>query len=506
MQFLSPWALVALAALAIPTILHLWRPPATTIRIGTLKFFTGPAIRRLTKLRWRERLLLLVRLLLLTMLILLLARPIWNKRPPTTAQRWVLIEPGVALEGAALQRARSLARDGYQTRSLATGFPRIALPEKPSTRAPGTADVWSLVREADARLPSGSALAVFASDRMNTLRDERPALRSKVEWIGVPFSANSQAVLVSARSAERELHCIVESTDAALTLHTRATIPAANGTHSAAGFSIEVRDNGDRNWSARLLPDGEWMVVGVDAPRNVLILRSADRESDARYVAAALRAIGAKVDVQAFTSDTDATRADWIIWLNDEPVAQRIEGEIARRGVDLLQDAEGSRDAAQTAGGSISFDRSVVDIELLRRTRASDAGVPVWSDSSGAPLLTVERIGGGRRWRFFSRFHPEWSDLPRSSALPFALQQLLLDERSKPKIDHRVADRDQAQPAEGASQSVILAAAERIDLRQLFWSLAVLLFAAERALSYRSPASAAATKSARARKETPVLV
>jgi hypothetical protein len=97
LQFLSPLALFALAALAVPAILHLWRPPAKTVRVGTLKFFTGPPVRRLNKLRWRERLLLAVRLLLLTLLVLLLAQPIWRKQPSAKPQKWALLEPGLTL-------------------------------------------------------------------------------------------------------------------------------------------------------------------------------------------------------------------------------------------------------------------------------------------------------------------------------------------------------------------------------------------------------------------------
>jgi hypothetical protein len=439
------------------------------------------------------------------MLVLLLARPIWNQRPPTSAQRWLLIEPGVALDRAAMERARSLARAGYQTRSLVPGLPRVVLSEKTSAQPPSAPDVWSLAREADARLPSGSSLVVFASDRIASLRGERPALRSKIEWIGVPpLSEKSRVTLVSLAVVEGQLHCVIASSDPESTRHTRVTIPAATGKHSAGGFSIDVRQSEDRTWSARLLPDGDWIAAAVS--QNVLVLRAPDREPDARYVAAALQAIGVTVDVQTFTSDTDATRADWIFWLNDDAVPERLKAEVTKRNADLLQDAEGSRDGAQPAVGSIVFDRPFADIQLLLRTAATGAGVRVWSDSSGAPLLTIERVGRGKHWRFFSRFHPDWNELPRSSALPAALQTLLLAASPEPKIDNRVADRAQAQPAEGGSHSLTLAATERVDLQQLFWSLAVLLFAAERALSFRSAPSAAARKSARVREENPVLV
>jgi len=181
LQFLFPLAFTALAALAVPAILHLWRPPAKTVRIGTLRFFTGPTIRRLTKLRWRERFLLLVRLLSLVLLVLLLARPIWQKEPPTTPQQWALLEPNVVLSGNALKKWHECDAAGFEMRRLDAGFP---FAPKLKDAEPG--DVWSLLRGADARLPAGSTVVIFATDRLQTLRGERPKMQHcTVEWVSV---------------------------------------------------------------------------------------------------------------------------------------------------------------------------------------------------------------------------------------------------------------------------------------------------------------------------------
>jgi hypothetical protein len=515
LQLLSPLALAALVSLAIPALLHLWRPPAKTVRIGTLRFFTGPAVRRLTKLQWRERLLLLVRLLLLAMLVLLLARPVWNKPPPTAPQRWILIEPGVVLNGVASERLRAFERQGYETRALASGFPRISSAIARTRDGNSPVDLWSLLREADARLPAGSHIAVITSARIAALRGERPALRAKAELIRTPLPQEAQHALVSVKATGGgELHCIVQSSDGTKTARTRATVPVASGVHRLTApldhLSIEVTENAGGNVSARI-PDDEWVAVSPDQPLNVLILHAADRSEDARYVAAAIRAItDAQVDVKPLAAGTDVTRAAWIFWLSDEPVPPAINADVAMRGADLLQDAESSRDAHDASGADSMTVDGAQSVALLRRTSATGTGAAIWRDDLGRPLLTVERTGRGRHWRFFSRFHDEWNDLPRSSALPVALRPLLIDNEADRAADLRRADISQVAPAEAPRQdeshSLLRTAAERLELQELFWSLAVLLFAAERALSYRSAGATTARISQRSREEAPVLV
>jgi hypothetical protein len=228
LQFLSPLALVALAALAVPAILHLWRPPAKTVRVGTLKFFTGPAVRRLNKLRWRERLLLAVRLLLLTLLVLLLAQPIWRRQPSAKPQKWALVEPGLTLAGDAEKRWNEVRAAGYQARELAAGFVHVR-PNESSSADREMIDTWSLLRELDARLPSGSSLAVFSSDRLASLRGERPRMQQcAIEWVHV--SAARDEARVWLESVRRpltggELRVLIGRSNAETTDYVRLAVP-----------------------------------------------------------------------------------------------------------------------------------------------------------------------------------------------------------------------------------------------------------------------------------------
>src|SRR5260221_7316570 len=119
-QFGFPAALLAAVAVLAPVVLHLWRPPARTVRLGSLRFLATVPGRRLRDLRWRERLLMLLRIALVLALAALLAGPLWLDRREGP-QRWALLSPNAVLEGSSRQTWRELLADGYQPRRLESG-------------------------------------------------------------------------------------------------------------------------------------------------------------------------------------------------------------------------------------------------------------------------------------------------------------------------------------------------------------------------------------------------
>ena len=495
LQFLLPTGLVALAALAIPAVLHLWRPPAKTVRIGTLKFFTGPAVRRLNKLRWRERLLLAVRLLLLTLLALFLAQPIWTRLPSSRSQKWALFEPGFELHGDAQKRWRELRSTGYEARALASGF-APASPNESKRNTEQTLDVWSLLREVDARLPAGSAVAVFSADRLASLRGARPRLQNcDVEWIHTAVTRERERAWIESLRTGEELRVVVGRSTGETTDYQKLTIPAASGKTALSpplnGWSLEVRASEERSLAARLVAndadpsaDG-WITAAPPREVRVALLHDVERAEDARHVSAALHAV-AETSVEAITIGTNVATADWIFWLNDQPPPAEVLREVAQRGANLLSDANAT--AAARATFTTFGDAQV---ELLRRTPPpADSGAAFWSDGFGVPMLSVASEGAGRHWRFFSRFHPDWNALPRSSALPAALRTILAGGTADkpPRHDLRRVDARQAAPGERLQSSSIrfTAQPETADLRDLLWIFCIILFAAERVLSHRA--------------------
>ncbi len=449
LQLFSPSGLWALAALALPLAIHLWRRPPRTIRLGSLRFLeTLP--RRLRDLRWQERALLAARLGLLALLALLVAGPRWQSRPPRGPQRWVLLDPTALPSGGSLQRLNNRRAAGDETRWLAPGLPTTM--ETPPT--PAAPDLWSLLREADAELPAGSVLTVFSPGRLAALRGTRPALRHcRVDWVQTP--------------------------------DTMLPVPTLGPGHAP-------------------MP-----------PVRVEVFHDPDRETDARFIDAALRA-AARVSGRAVEIRHDADRGDpslgqWLVWLSAKP----IPAGWTDHGANVLREAATNQDdhsipgwivvPPDTRGASAFLD----PVRLWKRSAAPDgpAGTVDWTDGFGQPLLTMTRRGQGAEWTLSTRFDPAWTDLPRGSALPLFLRALIWGQGDPPPVDpihdRRLADPSQCRPSETipAAPDVTLARAggRAVDLHGPLWTLAAVLFGLERFLSVRRrpPVAAPAPESTR---------
>ena len=488
LTLLSPAALWSLAALALPLALHLWRQPPRTVLLPSLRFLQAHAGRRLHDLRWRERLLLLVRLCLLALLACLLARPQWQ-HPSRGPQRWVLLDPTAAPNSSALARLRTLQAAGYATHLLAPGLAVTSqLPADPHAPAP---DLWSLLREADAMLPAGSTLAIFSPNRLASLRGLRPALRAGTEWVKTSdLAGNALHVWVATvrpnTNPAQPPAVTVGVSDAAAVRFT-ASPPA--------GWKLETRSD-----AARLLsPTGDpapWTTAPTPAPLSVLILHDAARTEDARYLAAAIRAAVLSADrpLDLHEADTAADSstlpaADWTFWLSaDQPPAP-----IENRHTSLLEDAPhpdtARPDWVAPQPGTPGTAALAPGIRLWRRGVPPEGSV-LWTDAHGSPLLTFHQSAAGPRWHFASRFDPAWSDLPRTTAFPAWLQSLLLgDSPATGQCDFRLADAAQAQPSDvpQTSAATILSPpyVSGKSLHWPVWVLAAFLFCLERFLSHR---------------------
>jgi hypothetical protein len=170
LSLLAAGALAALAALAIPLLIHLVRRPAQqTVDFAALRWIR-PRRRPQRQPVLDEKLLLGLRLLVLLLLALFLAEPAWRDAPG--AQAWVVVAPGVELASA---RALPLPAEA-EWRWLAPGFPPVG------AATPGPVPSSSLLRELDAQLPASASLIVITSALLAGVDGERPSLGRPVDW------------------------------------------------------------------------------------------------------------------------------------------------------------------------------------------------------------------------------------------------------------------------------------------------------------------------------------
>lgn len=168
LAFGLPMALWALAALALPLLLHLVRRERQQRTVFAALAWLSPRQRPRRRLRFERWLLLALRLALVATLALLLAQPRWLDAPgPARMSLW----------HPALAPPSGPADEGEERRWLAPGLPSTDTPA-PAT----TAGFASLLREADATLPPGTALAVHVPAVVDGLDAEPLRLSRPVDW------------------------------------------------------------------------------------------------------------------------------------------------------------------------------------------------------------------------------------------------------------------------------------------------------------------------------------
>lgn len=450
----APLGLLALLALAVPLVVHLWRPPPQTVRIGSLRLLREASRLPVRDLRWRDRILLLLRCLLLLAAALLLAQPLWSRATPPGA-RWALRSPEARPTDEQSRQWAQWLREGFEERWLAPGFPRA----RPSEAMPP--DAWSLLAEAAARIGLGGELAVLAPTALRSLTGSRPALARPVRWLAT--DGPGEAVWLAGRGPEEQVRVGVSQAGRTQFVSLAASTPTAvPGTSS----KVQTRRVGDTLEAS--LDGGPWTLLPAVPPLRVTVLAVAERGEDARRVQAAVRALGWPL---VAPNETPA----WVVLLGDiEPPAG---------AGSVLRDA-GSGEG-RPAAGTFAGER------LRRRVEVGPAdGLVRERDAFGAPLLLEQNANGRRELRLLTRFHPDWMEAAATSALPLWLVETLRPE-SAAAPDLRTVDPRQAQPAVADAGRVFqLPAPAPDDLSAaLWWALAALLVA-ERVLSHRPSANA----------------
>lgn len=168
---LLPMALAALAALALPLLIHLARRSEQRPTVFAALRWLRERPRPRSRLRFDEWPLLALRLLLLAVLALWLAQPVALGARSDTG--WLAVMPGAdpARAGAGLENAK------LERRWLAPGFPALDRPVPAPPAGP-----TSLLRELDASLPPGVALTVAVPAQFDGADGARLRLSRPVRW------------------------------------------------------------------------------------------------------------------------------------------------------------------------------------------------------------------------------------------------------------------------------------------------------------------------------------
>lgn len=256
LAFLAPFGFAALAAWAVPLVIHLVRrADRRETPFAALRWIRGPERPR-SRLRFEHLWLLLARLLLIAAFAVLLAQPALDNAA-TTSGAWVAVVPGADIDAA-----RGNIDAGANWHWLAPGFPALG----GATPAPdASATVSSLIRELDANLPADTPLTIVVPAQLGALDAERIALNRRVTWRVVDGATPTGDTSVTTRTIA--LRYTPEAATALPAL--RAAVAALNV--SSTRYRLDAQDIG-----AALPGDASWIIWLGTTSTPALTARVAD--------------------------------------------------------------------------------------------------------------------------------------------------------------------------------------------------------------------------------------
>jgi hypothetical protein len=519
----TPSALLALLGLLVPLAIHLWnRRPGQEVAVGSLRWLTAGANRRMRNLRLEQVLLLLLRAALLAVLAVAVAGPVWRQVLPG-GRGQVLVSPelaGTSSLAAVRPSIDSLRRRGYALRWLSAGLPKVSA-------AAWRAD--SLGRRSDSVLAMSQSTAGFYWERIRqaadtfasqplyvltpaTLRGAQGthgALPANLTWQTLPLTTENTWLQAAHSSCDSLRLLLGHSTEQQTTFRTVAVARPAPGQKLVGSSLPPLRYDAPSSGQPQVQPLPTTPADSGRAQPAVSVRPAALRiwmyttpaySEDARYLRAALRAASAGLPgplalTVAPTLPDAASAPDWLFWLSAAPVPEAWRGRV-RQGLHLWQTATGPGVADTTALAALVLDEAA-PVSIWRRASqpASATAEPLWTDGQGRAVLARQAQDLGAFYQFTTRLNPAWSELPDSPALPALLLSVLRPDLAGSELARLTAhDQRRLDPAQLPTPAAKVAgppaptAFRLLDLRPWLVLAAGVLLALERWLARRRAA------------------
>jgi len=459
----TPSALLALLGLLVPLAIHLWnRRPGQEVAVGSLRWLTAGANRRLRNLRLEQVLLLLLRAAVLAVLAVAVAGPVWRQVLPG-GRGQVLVSPelaGTSSLAAVRPSIDSLRRRGYALRWLSQGLPRVSaaawradsLGQRPDStralrRAATTGFYWERIRQA-ADTFAGQPLYVLTPATLRGAEGTHRGLPPNLTWQTLPLTTATTWLQAASSSRDSLRLLLGRSTERQTTFRTVAVARPAAGQKLIGTDLPPLRYEAPSTGQPRVQPlpatpaDSGQLQPAVPvrpAPLRVWVYTTPAYAQDARYLRAALRAASAGLPgplalTVAPTLPDPASAPDWLFWLSAAPVPEAWRGRVSR-GLHLWQSAAGPGVADTTALAALSLEEAA-PVSIWRRASQPPRATaePIWTDGLGRSVLTRQAQGQGVYYQFATRLNPTWSELPDSPALPALLLSVLRPDPSGPDL------------------------------------------------------------------------
>lgn len=498
-QLLNPIWLFGISGIIIPILIHLWNvKKGKTLKIGSVILLGESSRQNARSLRLLDLLLLLLRCLLIIIISILLAEPVWiNTNNSKQKGGWILIEKDNFTEAYSnfQKEIDSLDRAGYDFHLFEPGFKAANLNKlkdseiiNDSTAA--QLSYWSLLRMLDQEIPSGKEVYIFTPNRLNRFKGERPEIVTKLNWKTYTPKDSTAKWIESAWFTNDSIRAIIAQSEPKGLKKIPVNIDPSN---QNAVFTLNIQD-GNTSLSFKNASVSKQGPVTVDTSTIRIAVYADSFKKDAEYLNAAIGAIqkytGRKIDLSVLKSGVINADHNIVFWLSEKKPPESLIKNL-RAGSSFFIYEKGKTAEVNSLIELPEHSLQKEAIALRKRipvAERSKHNYAVWEDGFGQPLLDLEITNKIRYYHFYSRFNPEWNGLVWNEDFAKILIPLIipnLQNHSSELYDRRSLAESWIMPAKTQIKSETELKNTESDLKQVFWIILMLLFLAERWLSFR---------------------
>ncbi len=448
MQFLYPIGLLALAGLIIPLIIHLWNvKQQQKLKIGSISLLGESAQVTSKSYRITDWLLFILRCILIVLIAFLLAQPYLKETIGAKNKGgWILIERS-KLPKLYQQERRSidsLLKKDYEIHDFNVGFTLLTLEDTVVNHGISKSVIAysSLLNQLNSLIPAGTSVYLYSDRLLNRFGEKLTTTNYQLKWKTINDTDTISSWITEFAGKKLE----AKSTQMATSYQ-----PIANAENPI--INVAISETGGSN--------------------------------DRKYVIAALNAIASFSNRKIEINHKDK-KYDIGFWLSEQPVSPSFKNAIKTQGQLLIY----ARGKEITAKSVINTDAGTV---ALNKRIASDHNEfpKIWTDGFGNPILSKQIEGDLTSLHFYSRFNPQWSDLVWSETFVKALIPIVIHDQKTDDLGFEDNGNDQrilSATEHGYIQNPELTQGGKITssrpLGNVFWIVALLIFALERILSF----------------------
>ena len=498
-QFVQPIWLWAAAGIIIPVIIHLRNVrEGKTLKVGSIAFLTESAKSQAKSLKLSDLLLLLLRCLLLIALTMLIAKPTWETQIKTEEKGWILIEKSQVREAYNNFKSTidTLIKSGYTFHYFDLNFGQAKLEDvskmPADTSKKSALSYWALLKELDQRAPSKLPVYLFSDNQLRKFTGIRPAVSLHLNWGTYRSRDSSSAWIEKAyKTANDSIHLIIGNSKFSGTYYTSQNISRDN---SNTKFNVKVADEKTFVSLNDTSKYGINKIVQVDTSALAITIFTDKFEEDAHYLKAAIDAIRDFTKYKMTVSVVKDSRNipdnyTWLFWLSEEALPEsKIKNNVFLYEKGKAENTNGEILTQDEAAFSASEKNGLFKF-IPANSISQDSLKTIWKDGFGEPVLSVQKQDAFV-YHFYSRFNPQWNDLVWSSSFPQVIYNLIFtQEKNTAEIDDedkRIMVSSQIQPLKNLPENNVPKQnlIDKKDLSKVFWIIAIILFFAERIISF----------------------